>query len=81
MSSSSTISRLQQSWFPSNSADAEPGACHLDLSHLTLIRRYPFCFKSSSNEFEDFIVDSISVLFEKSDSEIPKLLMTADTVC
>ena len=51
------------------------------MSHLTLIRRYPFCFKSSSNEFEDFIVDSISVLFEKSDSEIPKLLMTADTVC
>ncbi len=38
---------------------------NLDLSHLSLIRAYPFCFKSRSGCFENFIVASISVLFRK----------------
>jgi len=41
-----------------------------DLSHLRLIRRFPSCFKSKSNYFENFIVAGISVLFQKSDQKL-----------
>jgi ubiquinone/menaquinone biosynthesis C-methylase UbiE len=37
----------------------------VDLSHLALLRRYPSCFKSKSEYFENFIVSSIEVLFQK----------------
>jgi len=43
----------------------------LNLSHLSLIRKYPSCFKSKSNYFENFIVSNISVLFQKTDHELP----------
>jgi len=43
----------------------------LNLSHLSLIRAYPSCFKSKSNYFENFIIESISVLFQKTDHELP----------
>ena len=36
-----------------------------DLSHLSMIRRFPSCFKSKSDSFENFIVSGISVLFKK----------------
>lgn len=42
-----------------------------DLSCLRLIRTYPSCFKSKSNHFENFIVAGISVLFQKSDHQLP----------
>jgi ubiquinone/menaquinone biosynthesis C-methylase UbiE len=42
-----------------------------DLSHLSLIRRFPSCFKSKSKHFENFIVAEISVLFQKLDRELP----------
>ncbi len=38
----------------------------IDLSHLNLIRTYPSCFRSKSNYFENFVVDSMRVLFRKS---------------
>ena len=43
----------------------------VNLSHLDLIRTYPSCFKSRSNYFENFLVSSISVLFQKTDHEMP----------
>ena len=43
----------------------------IDLSHLNLIRTYPSCFKNKSDCFENFIVKSISVLFQKTDHELP----------
>ncbi len=46
---------------------------NLDLSHLSLIRTYPSCFKSKSNYFENFIVASISVLFQRTDHELPNI--------
>lgn len=36
-----------------------------DLSHLSLIREYPSCFKNKSNYFDNFIVGYINVLFQK----------------
>lgn len=36
------------------------------LSHLNLIRTYPSCFKSKYNCVDNFIVDRISVLFQKT---------------
>jgi hypothetical protein len=39
---------------------------HEDLSHLSLIRRYPSCFKSKSTCFENFTVTRIRALFEKT---------------
>ena len=44
---------------------------NLCLSHLNLIRTYPFCFKSKSGCFENFIVAGISVLFEKTERRSP----------
>ena len=41
----------------------------LNLSHLSLIRKYPSCFKSKSNYFENFIVSGLSVLFQKTAHE------------
>lgn len=38
-----------------------------DLSHLSLIRKYPSCFKSKTNCFDNLVVSSISVLFKKAD--------------
>lgn len=52
---------------------------NLDLSHLSLISTYPSCFKSKSNYFENFIVASISVLFQKSDYELPNNGMNSGT--
>ncbi|HKZ17211.1 MAG TPA: class I SAM-dependent methyltransferase [Geobacteraceae bacterium] len=37
-----------------------------DLSHLDLIRRYPSCFRSKTDCFENLIVSTIEVLFRKS---------------
>ena len=37
----------------------------LNLAHLSLVRQYPSCFRSKIEDFEDLIVESISVLFEK----------------
>ena len=42
-----------------------------NLSYLDLIRTYPSCFKSRSKYFENFLVSSISVLFQKTDHEMP----------
>lgn len=50
-----------------------------DLSHLSLIRRFPSCFKSKFNHFENFIVAGISVLFQKLDQELPNNGMNSDT--
>ena len=36
-----------------------------NLAHLDLIRKYPSCFKSKSDHFENFTVASINVLFRK----------------
>jgi SAM-dependent methyltransferase len=36
-----------------------------DLSHLALVREYPSCFRSKSDDFENFTVSSISVLLRK----------------
>jgi ubiquinone/menaquinone biosynthesis C-methylase UbiE len=36
------------------------------LSHLNLIRTYPTCFKGKSNLLGSFVVDRISVLFQKT---------------
>jgi ubiquinone/menaquinone biosynthesis C-methylase UbiE len=44
---------------------------HIDLTHLNLIRAYPSCFKSKSECFENFIVGSIEVLFQKTGSRSP----------
>jgi len=49
-----------------------------DRSHLDLIRAYPSCFKSESKYFENFIVSSIGVLFQKTDHEFPNNGMNAD---
>lgn len=38
---------------------------NVDASHLNLIRTYPSCFKSKSDCFENFVVSSIEVLFQK----------------
>jgi ubiquinone/menaquinone biosynthesis C-methylase UbiE len=51
----------------------------LDLSHLSLIGTYPSCFKSKSNDFENFIITSISVLFQKTDHELPNNGTNSDT--
>jgi len=40
---------------------------HLDLSHLNLIRKYLSSFRSNSSCFDEFVVSSIEVLFEKTD--------------
>lgn len=37
-----------------------------DLRHLKLIRKYPSCFKSKTNYFDNLIVSSIEVLFRKN---------------
>ena len=37
----------------------------LDLRYLSLIRRYPSCFKSKINNFEDLIVTTVEILFKK----------------
>ena len=37
-----------------------------DLSHLALIREYPSCFRSKSDQFEDFVVAHVSALFRKN---------------
>jgi SAM-dependent methyltransferase len=37
----------------------------LDLSHLALIRRHPSCFRSKSDQFEDFVVAHVNALFRK----------------
>jgi ubiquinone/menaquinone biosynthesis C-methylase UbiE len=50
----------------------------LDLSHLGLISTYPSCFKSKSNYFENFIVEGISVLFQKTDQEFANNGMNSD---
>lgn len=42
-----------------------------ELGHLDLIRKYPDCFKSKSDRFDNFIVGSISVLFQKIDGNVP----------
>lgn len=36
-----------------------------NLRHLNLIRKYPSCFKSKTNNFDDLIISSIEVLFQK----------------
>lgn len=38
---------------------------YLDPAHLNLVIKYPSCFKSKTDFFENLIVSSISVLFEK----------------
>ena len=38
---------------------------HWDLSGLELIRRYPHCFRSKSDNIEEFLVSVIDVLFQK----------------
>lgn len=43
---------------------------NFDLSYLSLIRTYPSCFRSKSSYFEDFLVTTISVLFQKIDQEL-----------
>lgn len=35
--------------------------------YVDLIRRYPSCFKSKTNEFDDLVVSNIEVLFRKND--------------
>jgi SAM-dependent methyltransferase len=40
-----------------------------DLAHLDLIRKYPSCFKSKSDYFENFIVAGIEILLQKTDQE------------
>jgi SAM-dependent methyltransferase len=37
----------------------------LDLSHLALIREHPSCFRSKSEQFEDFVVAHVSALFRR----------------
>lgn len=37
----------------------------VDLTHLNLIETYPSCFKSKSRYFDNFIVDTVRVLFRK----------------
>lgn len=39
---------------------------HYDLEHLDLIRKYPSCFKSKTDDFEDLIISAIEVLFKKA---------------
>lgn len=51
----------------------------VDLSHLSVIRTYPSCFKSKSSSFEKFIVAAMSVLFQKSGHELPNNEMSSDT--
>jgi SAM-dependent methyltransferase len=36
---------------------------HLNVSHLDLVSRYPFCFRSMTDNFDDLIVAEIEVLF------------------
>jgi SAM-dependent methyltransferase len=50
-----------------------------NLSHLSLIRRFPSCFKSKSKHFERFIVAGMIVLFQKLDQELPDNGMNQDT--
>jgi ubiquinone/menaquinone biosynthesis C-methylase UbiE len=38
----------------------------IELAHLDLIKKYPSCFKSKSACFDNFIVDHIRILFQKS---------------
>ena len=51
----------------------------VDLSHLNLISKYPSCFKSKSDCFDNFIVKKISVLFQKTDHELPDNEVNPDT--
>ena len=39
---------------------------NVDLSHLDLIRAYPSCFKSKSSCFENFVVDYVRAMFQKT---------------
>lgn len=54
--------------------------CHedLDLSHLSLIRKHPSCFKSRSRRLDNFIVSRIGVLFQRRDSASPRAGMPPD---
>ena len=38
---------------------------YYNLNHLDLIKKYPSCFKSKTNFFENLIVSKIDVLFKK----------------
>jgi SAM-dependent methyltransferase len=38
---------------------------HRNLEHLALIRRHPGCFKHASLDFDDFLVESLMILFRK----------------
>lgn len=49
----------------------------VDQSHLNLIRKYPSCFKSKSENFENFIVETIKVLFQKQDQRPETTLHTS----
>ena len=37
-----------------------------NLSHLDLVREFPSCFKSTTDNFENILVSNIEVLFEKT---------------
>jgi len=37
----------------------------LDIRYLDLVKRYPSCFKSKTNNFDNLIISSIEVLFKK----------------
>jgi len=39
----------------------------LDISHVNLISKYPSCFKSKSSRFDNFLVTSVEILFQKGD--------------
>ena len=39
---------------------------HYDFDHLDLIRMYPSCFKSKTEDFEDLIISSVEVLLRKA---------------
>lgn len=39
-----------------------------ELSHLDLIRTYPSCFRSKSECFDNFVVDSVKALFRKAEA-------------
>lgn len=37
-----------------------------ELSHLDVIKKYPSCFRSKSDSFDNFVVDSVKILFRKT---------------
>jgi SAM-dependent methyltransferase len=43
----------------------------VDLTHLDLIDKYPSCFRSKSDYFENFIVSNVSILCRKTDHPTP----------